>query len=149
MPIEDNYVLLFELINILKRTRLVFSALMAKKRYFRIIPDKKGFCLVYRFFILSTAANPELPVDINNPTEIIEYNGTKWYVEEFGSLIVIGEVDINRIKPIVEKLENKWRRKYPKLRNREIQDYINTIKDEDLEQIKRIWNIFAKVVNAD
>lgn len=120
----------------LKRARLVFRALMATKRYFRIIPAKRGLCLVYRFSILSTASNPELPVDINQPTEIIEYEGAKWFVEEFGSLVVIGEVDVNRIKSVVEKFENNWKRRYPKLRDREIQKYINKIKDEDLKEMK-------------
>lgn len=34
MPIEDFYVTLFELINILKRSRLVFRSLMAAKEIF-------------------------------------------------------------------------------------------------------------------
>ncbi len=33
MPIEDDYVTLFELIRMLKHARLVFKALMAAKRY--------------------------------------------------------------------------------------------------------------------
>lgn len=41
MPIEDDYTTLFELIKSIKSARLVFKALMACKRYFRIIPSKK------------------------------------------------------------------------------------------------------------
>lgn len=149
MPIEDFYADIFELIRIERRAWLVFKALMAAKRYFRIIPSKKGLCLVYRFSILCTAKNPELPVDINQPTEIIEYNGVKWFVEEFGSLTVIGEVDINKIKPIVERLENNWKKRYPKLRNKEIQKYINSIKDENLEEMEMIGDIFVKVINEN
>ncbi|ADQ47337.1 hypothetical protein Calkro_2537 [Caldicellulosiruptor kronotskyensis 2002] len=149
MPIEDYYTTLFELVKSIKRARLVFKALMACKRYFRIIPSKKGLCLVYRFSILSTAKNPELPVDINQPTEIIEYNGIKWFVEEFGSLIVIGEVDVNKVKRIVEKLEENWKKRYPKIREREIKKYIDRIKNENIEEMSRIWDAFVNVVNEN
>lgn len=93
--------------------------------------------------------NPELPVDINQPTEIIEYNGIKWFVEEFGSLIVIGEVDVNKVKRIVEKLEENWKKRYPKIREREIKKYIDRIKNENIEEMSRIWDAFVNVVNEN
>lgn len=48
-----------------------------------------------------------------------------------------------------KKLEENWKKRYPKIREKEIKKYIDIIKNENIEEMRRIWDAFVDVVNGD
>ncbi|AEM74986.1 hypothetical protein [Caldicellulosiruptor acetigenus] len=146
MPYEDYLVTLPELLIQLKHYRFSMKLFNVVPRYTKVLFFKNGICLVYRFGMLITKRDPNLPLtDLNCPTEVINYDGREWYIEEFGSALVIGNVDANKLKAKLDKFEKRWKRNYYKTRKRDIQICIKNLQNRDPELDDRILEIYQKV----
>lgn len=145
MPVDDMEVSLFELPIHLRRYRFAMMLIRILTRYRRIFIFRNGICLVNRFGLLVTRQNPELPIPDIHPTITFDIGGKEWYVEEFGSALVIGNVDVNKLKAKLDRLEEKWRKNYHKTQKRDIKIYLKQIQNADPEFDKKFWDIYQRI----